>query len=175
MFLSNILKKKQISKDLVKLIKLDLYKKKINNKVVLLKHTDKTFYSKKVYISKPKNLIQYIVTIKLLAKNTFIIVTDSKTNLRLYKSAGCVGLTGKQKTRHVLSLKNLIESLKNEATFLQNKNIALHLTNVNFFSYKYIISNLSKIFFITYVKVLNSKPHNGCRPKKIRRGRHRKR
>jgi ribosomal protein S11 len=82
-------------------------------------------------------------------------------------------LKGKRKTKQPLALNSLINSLKNDAKFLYSKPIALHLTNVNFFSYNYVLSKLEEKFFITYIRVFDTTPHNGCRPRKIKRGKKR--
>lgn len=64
--------------------------------------------------------------------------------------------------------------LEMEAQFLFNEPLALHLTNVNFFSQKYVLSKLEEKFFITFIKVLDAKPYNGCRPRKLKRGKKRR-
>jgi ribosomal protein S11 len=81
-----------------------------------------------------------------------------------------VGLKGKQKTKQPLALNNLTNSLKSDAKFLYNEPIALHLTNINYFSYSYVLFKLQEKFFITYIRVFDSIPHNGCRPRKMKRG-----
>jgi ribosomal protein S11 len=178
MFLSHIIKetKEQTDGNLIKYLKLNKHIKKKNNLVSFLKQIDERNQIKRFSLVynyffpfKPKNLIKYIISINLLEKNTFLNVTDTQGSLKFFRSAGFVELTGKRKIKQPLALNNLIDSLKNEASFLYNQPIALHLTNVNFFSYKYIVSKLQKKFFITFIEVFDSKPHNGCRPRKIKR------
>jgi ribosomal protein S11 len=178
MFLSHIIKetKKQTYNNLIKYLKLNRHIKKKNILVSFLKQIDEKNQIKRFSLVynyllpfKPKNLIKYIISINLLEKNTFLNVTDIKGNLKFFRSAGFVELKGKRKIKQPLAFNNLIDSLKNEASFLYNKPVALHLTNVNFFSYKYIVSKLQKKIFITFIEVFDSKPHNGCRPKKIKR------
>lgn len=183
MFLSHIIKKpkNQNYSNLIKYLKLKKYIKKINIKVFFLnqineKHNIKNFslVYNNAFSFKPKNLIKYIISINLLEKNTFINVTDVKGKLRFFKSAGFVNLKGKRKIKQPLALNNLINSLKSEAKFLSNESIALHLTNVNFFSYQYVLSMLEEHFFILFIRALDAKPHNGCRPRKIKRGKNRR-
>ena len=100
-------------------------------------------------------------------------VIDIKGKLRFFRSAGSVELKGKRKTKQPLALNSLINSLKSDAKFLHNQPIALHLLNVNSFSYTYVLSKLEEKFFITYIRLFKSVPHNGCRPRKIKRGKKR--
>lgn len=179
MFLSHIIKetKKQTYVNLVKYLKLNKHIKKKYTMVCFLKKIDEKNQIKRFslvhnyfFSLKPNNLIKYIISINLLEKNCFFNITDIKGNLKFFRSAGFVELKGKRKIKQPHVLKNLIYSLKNEASFLVNKPVALHLTNVNFFSYKYVISKLEQKFFITFIRVFDLKSHNGCRPKKIKRG-----
>ena len=178
MFLLHIIKetKKQTYDNLIKYLKLNRNIKKKNTLVSFLKQIDEKNQIKRFslvynyfFSFKPKNLIKYIISINLLEKNTFLNVTDIRGNLKFFRSAGFVELKGKRKIKQPLALNNLIDSLKNKASLLYNKPVALHLTNVNFFSYKYVVSKLENFFFITFIRVFDSKPHNGCRPKKIKR------
>jgi ribosomal protein S11 len=98
---------------------------------------------------------------------------DIKGKLRFFRSAGFVDLKGKRKIKQPLALNSLINSLKNDAKFLYGEPIALHLTNVNSFSYNYVLSKLEEKFFITFIRVFDTTPHNGCRPRKIKRGKKR--
>ena len=92
-----------------------------------------------------------------------------KENLDFLDLRGFVELKGKRKIKQPLALNNLINSLKIDAKFLYGQPIALHLTNVNSFSYNYVLSKLKEKFFITLIRVFDTTPHNGCRPRKIKR------
>ena len=120
-------------------------------------------------ITNNQNLvIMYVINISFLKANTTIHVSDTKGNMKLFYSAGSVGLAGKQKRKRRVAISKLISLLVKKATFLNKKPIALHLTNVNF--YKYLIVNkLKKTFYIRVIKSFNQAPYNGCRKKKLRR------
>ncbi len=47
-------------------------------------------------------MVMYIISISFLKANTTIHVSDIKGNIKLFYSAGSVGLTGKQKKKDVL-------------------------------------------------------------------------
>jgi ribosomal protein S11 len=182
MFLSHIIKKnkKQTYNNLIKHLKWNTYIKKLDTKVSFLNQINEKNKIKNlnliynnIFSIKPKPLIKYIISINLLEKNTFVNVTDIKGKLRFFRSAGFVELKGKRKIKQPLALNNLINSLKIDAKFLYGQPIALHLTNVNSFSYKYVLSKLKEKFFITLIRVFDTTPHNGCRPRKIKRGKKR--
>jgi ribosomal protein S11 len=180
--LYNIKFSKQNYENLIKYLKLDRYIKKINTKVFVFNQIDNTVqikclsivYNKTFLPIKSQNLIKYVINICFLKKNTFIIVTDIKGKLKFCYSSGLVDLKGKRKVKQPLALNSLIKILELETSFLLNKPLALHLTNVNTFSYKYVLSKIKNLFFITFIRVCNKKPHNGCRPRKQKRGKKRR-
>ena len=113
-------------------------------------------------------ILMYVVNISFLKANTTIHVSDIKGNMKLFYSAGSVGLGGKQKRQRRVAAAKLISLLLKKATFLSNKPIALHLNNVN--SYKnLIVSKLKRNLYIRLIKTFNQAPYNGCRKKKVRR------
>ena len=113
-------------------------------------------------------ILMYVVNISFLKANTTIHVSDIKGNMKLFYSAGSVGLGGKQKRQRRVAAAKLISLLLKKATFLNNKPIALHLNNVN--SYKnLIVSKLKRNLYIRLIKTFNQAPYNGCRKKKVRR------
>jgi ribosomal protein S11 len=113
-------------------------------------------------------VLMYIINISFLKANTTIHVSDIKGNMRLFYSAGSVGLAGKQKRQRRIAAAKLISLLLKKATFLINKPIALHLNNIN--SHKnLIVSRLKKSLYIRVIKSFNQVPYNGCRKKKVRR------
>jgi len=88
-------------------------------------------------------MLMYIISVSFLKANTTIHISDTKGNMRLFYSAGSVGLSGKQKRQRRIAVAKLISLLLKKATFLTNKPIALHLNSVN--SYKnLIVSKLKK-------------------------------
>jgi len=115
-----------------------------------------------------KLIVMYVINISFLKANTTIHVSDIKGNMKLFYSAGSIGLTGKQKRKRRIATSKLISLLLQKATFLSKKPIALHLNNVN--SYKsFIVNKLKRTFYIRLIKSFNQIPYNGCRKKKIRR------
>lgn len=118
-------------------------------------------------------VIMYIINVSFLKANTTIHVSDIKGNMKLFYSAGSVGLVGKQKRRRPIAASKLISLLVQKAGFLDKKPVALHLNNVN--SHKsFLVNKLKKIFYIRLIKSFNQTPYNGCRKKKLRRKKYKK-
>lgn len=113
-------------------------------------------------------IVMYVINISFLKANTMIHVSDIKGNIKLFYSAGSVGLSGKQKRKRRIAVSKLISLLLKKATFLNKKPIALHLNNVNFYK-NFIVSKLKRTLYIRVIKSFNQTPYNGCRKKKLRR------
>lgn len=112
--------------------------------------------------------IVYIIDVSFSKANTMIHISDTKGNLKLFYSAGTVGLVGKQKRNRRIAIIKLISLLMKKATFVGKKPVALHLNNVNFYQ-NLIVNKLKQTIFIKVIKSFNQVPYNGCRKKKVRR------
>jgi len=153
------------------------YIKNLLNQIDLLKKSKEKNY-KNLSVKKPSAvanevhqqdlLVMYIVNITFTKANTIIHVSDIKGNMKLFYSAGSVGLMGKQKKNRRIAVSKLISLLLKKATFLKNKPLALHLNNVNFYN-SLIVNKLKHALYIRVIKRFNQTPYNGCRKKKIRR------
>lgn len=113
-------------------------------------------------------VVMYILNIAFSETNTTIHLSDTKGNLKLFYSAGSVGLVGKQKRKRRIAVIKLISLLTKKATFIGNKPVALHLNNVNFYQ-SLIVNKLKQTIYIKIIKSFNQTPYNGCRKRKVRR------
>lgn len=125
-------------------------------------------FNKSSYINNQDLIVRYIISISFLKANTTIHVSDIKGNVKLFYSAGSVGLTGKQKKKRRIAVSKLIALVMKKASFLNKNPIALHLNNVNFYK-SLIVNKLKKTLYIRIIKSFNQSPYNGCRKKKLRR------
>jgi ribosomal protein S11 len=117
--------------------------------------------------------VYYIINISFLKANTTIHLSDIKGNIKLFYSAGDIGLKGKQKTKRRIAISKLIVILLKKAPFVNKKPVALHLNNIKFYK-RLIIKQLKRNLFIKIIKSFNLTPYNGCRKRKIRRKKHTK-
>ena len=127
---------------------------------------------KKVYNQKniiKQNLINYIIKVNSTKTNTFLNITDNKGNLKLSFSSGLLGLKKRQKTTQPNAFIQLFKKVFLKAKFLKNKTISLQFKNVKPFHELLILKMLKNKIFIKTVRSYNLYPHNGCRPKKIKR------
>jgi ribosomal protein S11 len=147
---------------------------------------NKTFLKKHHFSNciKKGNSIQpilYIINISILKKNTTIQVMNTKGQLKLFCSASSsLKLSGKQKVMQPKVLITLLKHFLNRALFLKNKNynenklIALHTKYLSRKFLKLVVRRLKKQVTIKTINYSNFFPHNGCRPKKLRRLKHKK-
>lgn len=139
------------------------------NKKILKKHSHffKLILKKKSQIIQP---ISHVIHISILKKNTTIRVTDTKGQLKLFCSASfSLKLSGKQKTMQPKVLISLIKHFLGKAYFLRNKLTALHVKYISKNLLRLVIQRLKKKIEIKTINYSNFFPHNGCRPKKIKR------
>ena len=171
MILLNILKKKKElrRKDLI--IEKE-YKNQLSvfsNKLKNLKST-KEYNNIRPLTSKPSDCyVTYIINLNITLTNTILNVTDLKGNVLISMSSGSVNLSSRQKKQQPLALINLFKSLAIKAKFLNNKPIALHFKNTKSFYESLAINLLKPKYYIISIQSYNLSPHNGCRPKKLKR------
>ena len=171
MILLNILKKKK------ELRRKDLFiEKEYKNQLLSFSHELNRFKSIKQYnttqLSTPKltnDYVSYIININITLTNTILNVTDIKGNVLISMSSGSVNLISRQKKQQPLALINLFKSLTIKAKFLNNKPIALHFKNTKSFYESLVINLLKTKYYIVSIQSHNLSPHNGCRPKKLKR------
>ena len=135
------------------------------------KHFFKSIEGRKTLSTQYRNdkLISYIIIIKMSLTNTLINLMDIKGNLVISLSAGQINLKGKQKRKQPMVLIALLKELIIKTNFIGNRPVALHFKNTKSYHESLVISMLSEKFFIQFIKSYNLLPHNGCRPKKLKR------
>lgn len=154
-------------------------KKKIFFFKYLIKKINKHIKDKQKIINKNNiNIfINYQILINFSISNIIFNITTIKGNNIISASSGILNYSSSQKkNKHALlnilhSLKNENQSIKNEDSFnfLNNKNIVLSITGpVKKFN-NLVINFLKKDYNILAIKLKNLTPHNGCKPKKIKR------
>jgi ribosomal protein S11 len=184
MFLLQIQNNKKINiANFNQILKIKILIEKLKNKILFLEHVkdNRKLKSLKLFLSKKNqdldiqgNLIKYIIGISLLKTNTFIYVTDIKGQLKFSCSAGLINLSGKQKIKKPLVLINLLKLISTKINFISTKPVALHLINFNKYYEQFALNILKIKFFIKIIRNYNIQPHNGCRPKKLKRTKRKK-
>ena len=116
-----------------------------------------------------QNLINYVINVILSPTNTVVNVTDVQGNVIISISAGAINLTKFQKKAQPMALLNIFKTLLVKAKFLQNKSVAIHFKNVKRFHESFFINTLKSKLYIKSIQSYNLTPHNGCRPKKLKR------
>ena len=164
MILTNIINtKKSISPTEIQLLTTNIILKNFAKK-------KQNFNSKKVLINPVKQVLtNYIINIHMSQTNTLVSVTDIKGKILISLSSGSLKLKKKQKKTQPLAIMTILKHLILKANFLHNKIVVIHFKNVRIYYESLIIKLLSNILFIKSIKSYNLSPHNGCRPKKLKR------
>lgn len=146
----------------------------IINEIKLKMHIFKYFKSNPLYhisyfdFINNKISINYILKFVIYKKNIMLHLTDIKGTTLLYINSGLLNILKNQKINKHTILKTLSIVLEN-VHFSKNSQIALHFnSNLKNFN-KLIIKYLKSTYKINVIKLFNLTPHNGCRPKKLKR------
>ena len=116
---------------------------------------------------KTKPLISYIININISNSNTIISIVDKNGEMKGYYTSGTLGFKGSQKTKKytiITLLKNFIYNFN----FLNNKSVLINFKGITK-DQKLFVKKLKEKVSIRAINYNNLLPHNGCRPKKIRR------
>jgi len=155
------------------------YNKEITSNLKLLADFDKLTSSRLLKINykspvksissikKSKPLVSYVININISKSNTVISVTDKNGNLKGYYTSGIFGFKGSQKTKKytlITLLKNFIYNFN----FLNNKSVIINFKGITR-DQKLFIKKLKEKVTIALINYNNLLPHNGCRPRKMRR------
>ena len=165
------------------MILIKILKKEVNNKEVfnsslnslnLLKKQNKL---KDIYNIKnltcletmKQSPVNYILTLSISQTNTLINLSDTNGQVLVSLSGGSIKLKKRQKKLQPLAIINLLKSLVLITNFKSNESMTIHFKNVKPYYESIVINLLKKIIFIKSIKSSNLQPHNGCRPRKIKK------
>lgn len=116
-----------------------------------------------------ENSVNYVLNITFSSTNTLLNLANIKGQTLIFLSSGYINLKKKQKKTQPSAVINLLKTLILKSYFLHNQTVALHFKNVKPYYEHLIIKLLKKIVFLKIMKSSNLQPHNGCRPKKLKR------
>lgn len=109
-------------------------------------------------------LTSYVININLSNSNSSILITNRTGKIKAYCTSGILGFSKTQKYTIIALLKKVLYNYN----FLDNKTAIIIFKGLKKY-HKLIISRLKKKVHIKAIIYNNLLPHNGCRPKKIRR------
>ena len=121
-------------------------------------------------IFKSKSLVNYIIGISIYNTSIVLHLSDVKGTVKFFITSGSLGIKRKQKKKKIAGLIKLIKFMLLKVKFIsKNDLIALHLKNFNERLGSFTSAFLSKFYNIELVRINTNQPHNGCRPRKIKR------
>ena len=118
-------------------------------------------------------LIRYIINIKFTESNTLVNVTDIEGNPKVFLSSGVVGLKGKMKKYHPTAIVKILKFLVAKIKFVGASPVAIHFSGAKRYQILLAVKLLKTKVFIKTIRNYNLKAYNGCRPRKMKRLKHR--
>ena len=116
-----------------------------------------------------QNPFTYIITLTISQTNTLLNLSDTNGKMIISLSSGSINLKKRQKKLQPLALINLLKTLILMTNFKPNESVVIHFKNVKSYYESLVINLLKKVLFIKSIKSINLQPHNGCRPKKLKK------
>ena len=113
--------------------------------------------------------VSYVIHVNLSLTNTYVSVTDIKGRIIISLSSGSVGLKKRQKRTQPLAIVSVFKELFLKTKFLDGERVSIHFHGVKFYYEALVVRLLKPKVFIKTVRSYNLHPHNGCRPKKLKR------
>jgi ribosomal protein S11 len=182
MFLLHISKNKLERNNLQQIAHLKKLNKEIRKQIFFFNSLkkNKKFKSLRLLLSKnlqknslifrSKTLINYIIGISIYRTNIILYLSDVKGIIKFFITSGSLGIKRKQKKKKIAVLIKLIKFMMLKVKSISKDDlIALHLKNFNERLGSFTSTFLSKYYNIELVKINTNQPHNGCRPRKIKR------
>ena len=156
----------------IKLLKILKKNKKIKKYITQL--TSKLIKNKYLYINiKRYKSVFFIFNIHFNNSNIIINITDSNGFIKLINTSGLINFNGSEKTKKYAIIQIIKHTINQIKIFKYNYGI-IHYKGIKKNYYKLIIKYLKKNFIIKAIKYFNLLPHNGCRPKKLKRLKYKK-
>lgn len=159
LLLSNKSNKNLTDKSLPPVINAEFF----NNKSIKLGYVDNSLLS----INQIYKIISYVVSINVSRRNIIFNAQTPKGSVIINTSSGKLGFSGAQKNKK-FSLITMLKTIIYNYNFLNNKPVLLKLKGFKYYN-KLIIQKLKTKLKIKLIVFDNSIPHNGCRPRKIKR------
>ena len=114
-----------------------------------------------------KPLVSNIITINLSKKNAIITINDNEGNIQYYFSSGMFGYVGTHRTKKytiIMLLKTILSKISN----IYKKAVIINFKGIRK-DQKLFVKKIKEKMLIELIQYNNLIPHNGCRPRKIRR------
>jgi len=112
---------------------------------------------------------QAILYVKSSKNNTIVSLTNLKGKVQFVQSCGSMGFQGKKKRSTKFAVESTLSSIVEKAKEQGHKKVFVHLNGFARARFA-VLSCLNKNDLkIEGIRDLTPNPHNGCRPKKVRR------
>jgi len=142
--------------------------KKTTEELLRERERVETALKKEVKIGAPKKVREGKIYLSSTYNNTLMTLTDPKGNVLTWVSAGNIGFKGTKKSTPFAASK-VAEALSQRIGKLGIENVEVFVKGIGSGRESAIRSLATKGVNITSIQDITPIPHNGCRPKKVRR------
>ena len=112
---------------------------------------------------------QAILCIKSSRSNTIVSLTNLKGKVQFIQSCGSLGFKGKKKRSTKFAVKSTLYSVVEKAKEQGHKSVFVHLNGFARARFAVLSCLKKNDLKIEGIRDLTPNPHNGCRPRKVRR------
>ena len=116
-----------------------------------------------------QNVIRYVINVISFPSNTVVNVTDVRGKVLVSVSEGLIGISKETKQSKSTQMVKIFKTLLVKAGFLKGTAVAVNFKNVKRYQESFVINLLKTKVFIKSIQSFTLIPHNGCRPKKIKK------
>jgi len=152
----------------IELLNASSFKFNYFNKEKIYKHIKIDWTSNKSSkINNIYELVSYFIIVVVTRSNIMCNIMSVDGKVLVHLTSGKVGLKGPNKSKK-FSMVTLLKKIMYNYDFLRNKPVIVKLKGLKY-NNKLILKKFSEKFLLKAVIYENTIPHNGCRPKKIKR------
>jgi small subunit ribosomal protein S11 len=112
---------------------------------------------------------QAILYVKSSKNNTIVSLTNLKGKVQFVQSCGSMGFQGKKKRSTKFAIESTLYSIVEKAKEQGHKKVFVHLNGFARARFAVLSCLKKNDLKIEGIRDLTPNPHNGCRPKKVRR------
>jgi len=118
-------------------------------------------------LNKFYDIISYFIIINVSRSNIITNIVSVSGDVIVHLTSGKVGFKGPNKSKK-FSMITILKKIIYNYSFLKNKPVAVKLKGLKY-NNKLILKKFHEKFLLKAVLYENRIPHNGCRPRKIKR------
>ena len=156
------------NKNHIKLLDANAFRHNYLNEVNICKHIKIDWTKDELpNVNNIYELVSYFIIVVVSRSNIMCNIMSVDGKVIVHLTSGKVGLKGPNKSKK-FSMVTLLKKIMYNYDFLRNNPVVVKLKGLKY-NNKLILKKFSEKFLLKAVIYENTIPHNGCRPRKIKR------